>query len=107
MVPFKVIPVLVYPVTHHIEYPVTMERHCLLHYILTYSLVYITSVSIERACVLVKQVSHCPETDPRWTHEYVPSAVPSDFFDFFWHAKDFANTPKVDADAGETQPGFI
>ena len=28
-------------------------------------------------------------------------------FNFFLAAKDFAKTPEVDADAGETQPGFI
>ena len=51
-----------------------------------------------------KVVSHCPEIDPRWTYEYVPSAAPSGIF---WHAKDFAKTPEIDANAGETQPEFI
>ena len=46
--------------------------------------------------------SHCPEIDPLWTHQYVLSAVPSGIF---WHGKDFAMSPEVDPDAGETQPG--
>ena len=28
------------------------------------------------------------------------------FGEIFWTAKDFSKTPEVDADAGETQPGF-
>ena len=46
--------------------------------------------------------SHCPEVDPRWTHEYVHSAAP---FGNFWHAKDFAMSPKMGLDARETQLG--
>ena len=52
----------------------------------------------------LKAVSHCPEVDTRWTHEYVPSTAPSGIF---WHAKDFPMSPEVDAIAGEIQPGFI
>ena len=40
----------------------------------------------------------------QWTHEYVPSAALSEIL---WHAKDFPMSPKVDANAGETQPGFM
>ena len=52
----------------------------------------------------VKQDSHCPEIDPRWTYEYVSSLAPSEIL---LAAKDFTNTPEVDAHPGETQPGFI
>ena len=45
----------------------------------------------------------CREIDPEWTHEYVPSAAPSEIV---WHANDFAKTPEVEADAEEIQPGF-
>ena len=48
-------------------------------------------------------VSRCAEIDPRWTHDYVPSAAPSGIF---WHAKDFLMSPEVDAEEGETQAGF-
>ena len=51
---------------------------------------------------LPKAISYCPEVDPQWTHEYVPSAAP---LAICWHAKDFAMSPEVDPDAGETQPG--
>ena len=27
-----------------------------------------------------KAVSHCPNVDPQWTHEYIPSAAPSGIF---------------------------
>ena len=50
------------------------------------------------------QASHCAEVDPRWTHEYIPSAAPTGIF---LHAKDFPKTPEVDADARETQLEFI
>ena len=49
-------------------------------------------------------VSHCAEGDPRWTHEYVPSAAPSEIF---WHAKDFPMSPKVYAEVKHQLPGFI
>ena len=45
--------------------------------------------------------SRCPDVDARWTHEYVPLAAPSRIF---WHAEDFAMSPEVDPNAGETQP---
>ena len=47
----------------------------------------------------VKVSSQCPEIDPQWTQEYGPSATRSGIC---WHAKDFVNTSKVEADAGET-----
>ena len=48
-------------------------------------------------------VSHCAEVNPRWTHEYVSLAAPSGIL---WHAKDFAMSPEVDAEVGETQLGI-
>ena len=54
-------------------------------------------------CCTYTSCAHAgPEVDARWTHEYVPSAAPSRIFG---HAKDFAMSPNVDPDAGETQPG--
>ena len=53
---------------------------------------------------MLKAVSHSPEIDPRWTHENETS---HDRQEFLLAARDFAKTPEVDADAGETQPGFI
>ena len=51
-----------------------------------------------------KVASHCPEIDPRWTRKYVPLSAPSGIFS---HANDVVNTPKVDANTGETQQGLI
>ena len=44
-----------------------------------------------------KVLSHCPDIDREWTHEY---EVSHDLWDFFLAANDF----EVVADAGETQP---
>ena len=52
----------------------------------------------------LKAASHCPEIDPRWTHENEPS---HDLREFCLAANDFVKIPKVEADAEETQPGFI
>ena len=53
--------------------------------------------------IAIMLTSHCPEVDPRWTHEYVPSAAPSGFV---WYVKDVAISPEVDPDAEETQLGL-
>ena len=58
-----------------------------------------------RRWVMGMHASHCDEIDPRWTHKYVPLAIPSGIC---WHVKtDFPKTSEVDAEAGETQPEFI
>ena len=44
---------------------------------------------------LLKAASHCPEIDPRWTHE---NEALHDRQELFLAAKDFAKTPEVDAD---------
>ena len=49
-------------------------------------------------------LSHCPQIDPQWTHEYEAS---HDLWEFVFAANDFAKTPEVVADAGETQPVVI
>ena len=47
----------------------------------------------------LKEASHCPEIDHRWTLENEASGV-------FLAAKDFEKPPEGDGDARETQPGF-
>ena len=52
------------------------------------------SVNEPSVVLSVMQVSHCAEVDPRWTHEYVPSAAA---YGNLWHAKKFLKElPKVD-----------
>ena len=55
------------------------------------TLLHYAHMTTSTAWFALKQTSQCPEIDPQWTHEYVPSA----------------KAPEVEADAGETQPGFI
>ena len=62
------------------------------------------AIEYQIVLILFNVGSHCPKIDPRMTHEYVPSAAHSGIF---WHTKDCAKTPEIDAGEGETQPGFI
>ena len=48
-------------------------------------------------CSAFKAASHCPDVDPRKSSACLLGIC--------WHAKDFAMSPEVDSDAGETQLG--